>query len=530
MSASGRGFPDKVDKALTRYREEALRQKLIDDAVLAAVREDAGNVAGSPLDDHQANSAARFQEFPDTDESIAHSDYDPQPVPAKPLARSNQGYLEPHVAPALSTREARRRKAYRWLFVLVFFPLAGWIATRPVATEVELTAILVSYGAEVPVLSPVDGAIQRIPVQAESRVSRGQLLAQIEPSISASVLKAQRELVLARLKELSTEARLDGDPDLAYPADLIKGFPQIDVGPLFERARERLRDSEREESETLGPAEQAIESETAALKKVWVEKYAMEKRLNDIRGRRQNTASLVSQNVIFEDGIYTEQRLKTLRQTEQGISREFDALSDQEEQITARLRRLKEDLTQRQEALRARLRQQLEKDRSAVDEAMKGLEHLKAQNNVVELLATETGVFDPVPLLRTGTHVDQGDVLGVLRVPGNTGLIETPVAPREAQRIKVGQPVEVTLSALESNTELSFQGRVVSLLAQSPHAEGNMRQPRAQVEIDVKSDHPRAFELVPGMPGRVHIDTEGVAVWRFMWRKVERQIDAWLSP
>jgi len=526
MSGVQHGFPDKVTKALVRYREDTLRQKLISDA--AAAYDDQAAPAGARPNEadpryQQASAAAKAQWEEAAATQVWEDHTEAEVVSANPVMRRADAYLEPRagqqLGPQVLSREARRRKAYRWLLILIILPLAGWMATQPVGREKVLTAVLASYGDETAVFSPVDGTIRRIRVQADGRVARGQLLVQIEPDVSADLVRAQREWVSLRLKESAIKARLAGESDLAYPIDMANAYPDIDIGPLLERARERLRDGEREEAEILGATRESIEVEMAGLKKVWAEKYAVETRLGEVRDRVGYAENLLKQNVIFEDGVYTEQLIKNLKRKEQGITQEFIALSEQEEQINERLHGLKKTLADREANYRANLRQELAENRAAADRVMAQLADLKTHATMVELSATEAALFEPNRSLAVGGHVAQGDSVGVLRIPSEKGVVESPVSAHEAEQIEVGQAVTVTLSDQRRNSQMHFQGRVVSLLGNAPSQQAGEAPPqKIRVEFNAPQGDGRVIELVQGMPGRVRIDTEGEPAWRYGWR------------
>jgi membrane fusion protein len=285
--------------------------------------------------------------------------------------------------------------------------------------------------------------------------------------------------------------------------------------------RERLVDRLREDAQHWEPTQRAIDAALSERAEVRAERKAIENRLDKIRRQVGAAASLKKQNVIYEDGVYTEQLLQTLKRTQRDVRKELTSLSQEEERIDQRLSELNQELAERQRKHQAELRQQLEKHRSTADAVLAQIEELEAQVAVVNLNATATGLFEPNPALRLGGHVAREDAIGALLVPSDKGIVESQVSAQESKTIRVGQPVRVTLQHVKQDTRLRLHGRVVSLVSDASDSGPGGGQHRVRIEIDVPLHGNRpASGLSAGMPGSITIITGGEPIWRYTWRMV----------
>ncbi len=493
MPGVNRGFPDKVTKALARYRADAQAQGLIDRSGRTGVRDEGAGHVG------HAYAPARYE-----------------PPAAVPVHAYEAAAEVSDIAGGV-----RRRIGYRWLLVLLVLPVLGWLANLPVGKELTFAAVLTAYGDVVSVTSPVDGVVRRISIPSDRRVVQGQPLIEIDPEIPPGLVKLQHERVALALREAGLRARLAGERVLTYPSDLADAYPTVDIPPLLAIERERLVDRIREDAQHLQPTQRAIDAAMSERAEVRAEKKAIESRLDKIRRQVGAAASLKKQNVIYEDGVYTEQLLRTLKRTRSDIQQELTALGQDEERIDERLRELNNELTERQQQYQAGLRQQLEKHRSATDAVLAQLEELEAQVAVVKLNAMATGLFKPNPALQLGGHVDRGDAIGAVLVPSDQGIVESQVSAQESEAIRVGQPVRVTLQHLKQDTRLRLHGRVVSLVSDASDGGpgGGLHRVRIEIDVPLHANHP-ASELSAGMPGSITIVTGGEPIWRHTWRMV----------
>ena len=499
MSHAGRGFPDKVTKALARHRADAQYQRLLGGARQVVARDDDGTSSDRPqvgtldafVGDEDQSTRLRPAERP----KFVPQDYDNAPTDAR-----------------IITAQVVRRKSYRWLLTLTTLSLLAWIATRPVEKQLVISATLTASSDDLAISSPVDGFVRAILPPPGGWVMEGEPLIQIEPTQPAELSKLEREWVALKIREARLRARLDGKHMLTYPSNLADQFPKIDFGLLWEREQVRLNDSVAEESELLDPIQRSIEATLSELVKKQAEISAMQKRLAKVQGRQRNAAALKKKNVIYEDGVYTEQLLQTLKQARRDINRELTGLAEVEKQITAQLSSLRGELSQRQEDYQAKMRRQLEETLSVEDGLAARLQNLKAEHNLVAQNAAESGLFNPRPQLSVGQKVDRGETIGHLRVPGDNAIVEGNPPIYASERVQVGQTARVMLSAQGAQDTLVFGGRVVSLVSDE-------RAPRVRVEIDtpdLPGEHRSA--LVSGMTAQLDISTEGEPLWRHTWR------------
>jgi hypothetical protein len=127
-----------------------------------------------------------------------------------------------------------------------------------------------------------------------------------------------------------------------------------------------------------------------------------------------------------------------------------------------------------------------------------------------------------------GVQVARGDSIGLLRVPGETAVLEGPLAEHEAERVSVGQAVTVTLLDPKRNSELQLDGQVTSILSDAAQpVEGKNRSPRLRIEVNLPAQGGYGAELAQGMSGQVRIKTGGEMFWRWGWRALSSGLKEW---
>jgi multidrug efflux pump subunit AcrA (membrane-fusion protein) len=388
----------------------------------------------------------------------------------------------------------------------------AWAGARPVDKELVISATLTASSDDLAISSPVDGVIRSILPPSSRWVTKGEPVIQIEPVQSQELANLEREWVALKIREAGLRARLDGEHTLTFPSDLADQFPNTDVGQPWEREQVRLNDSIAEESVLLDPIQRSIEAAQSELVQKQAETSAMQKRLAKVQHRQRNAAALKKKNVVYEDGVYIEQLLQTLRQTRREINGELAGLVEAEGQINARLSTLKGDLSQRQQDYQARLRRQLEETLSNQDGLAARLQTLKAEPSLVVQDAAASGLFDPRPQLRIGEKIGRGEVIGHLRVPGDKAIAEGDPPLHSSERIRVGQQASVMLPGQGGQDTMLFGGRVVSLV-------GNEQARRVRIEIDAPDlTERRRSALVSGVTAQISVLTEGEPLWRHTWR------------
>jgi multidrug efflux pump subunit AcrA (membrane-fusion protein) len=505
MSHPAQGFPDKVTKALARHRADAHNQRLmLDKRQVVARNGDYPLPDGSHVGTFDPMAAAE-----DRSTRLRAADR-PNFIP--------QGYDNTPTDAPIITAQVVRRKPHRWLLALTALLILAWAGARPVEKELVISATLTASSDDLAISSPVDGVVRAILPPAGGWVTKGEHLIEIESTQAPELSKLEREWVALTIREAGLRARLDGKHTLTYPSDLAGQFPNMDFGPLWEREQVRLNDSIADESVLLDPIQRSIEDALSELVQKQAETAAMQNRLAKVRRRQRNAAALKKKNVIYEDGVYIEQLLQTLKQTRREIDRELAGLVEAEQQINARLGTLRDDLSQRQQDYQARLRRQLEETLSNQDGLAVRLQTLQAEHNLVAQDAAESGLFNPRPQLSIGKQVGKGEIVGRLRVPGDKAIIEGHPPTHSSGRVRVGQKASVTLPDQGGQNTQIFGGRVVSLV-------GSERARRVRVEIDTPDlNDRRRSELLSGVTAQLSILTDGEPLWRHIWRllKVER--------
>jgi multidrug efflux pump subunit AcrA (membrane-fusion protein) len=500
MSRAGHRFPDQVAKALARHRADAQHLLSIDRSREVVAHDDLNPAAPDFGTSHPVARAG----IPPLAERLADTAVI---VPA----RNDEASAD---APVVAARIVHRR-AYRWLLTLTALSALAWVAGRPVDKALTVGASWSVLSEDAAISSPVDGVVRAILVRPDAWVEQGQAVARIERRKSPELSRLEQDWASLKMQEARLRARIDGETALAYPADMADQFPSVDLGPLWQRERARWQDSVAEASELLDPIQESIEAAESELVKTQAETAALQRRLAKVRGRQRDARGLLKKHVVYEDGVYTEQLLQTLKQNRRDINRELAGLAAAEEQIRARLESLQDELSQRRQDLQAGLRRQLAATQAAENDTMARLRALQPAHTLVEQQAVASGVFKPRGQVMAGTAVSNGETIGHLRIPGDRAVVEGRVPDYLSERIGAGQPASVVRDGQPGEPPRIFAGRVVD----------EARSGRLRVEILVPDPADRQqTALLDGLPVRVEILTDGEPLWRHAWRLLHAEM------
>ena len=277
-----------------------------------------------------------------------------------------------------------RRSRLGWLVVLA----GASLAFVPVSRDLVLPAVVASYGEDRPVTSPTGGIVSAIRVVEGQKVEPGDFLLSIEPPTPEALLEARRNWNRLKWQEAQQLARLAGQTRLTRPTGMLvideavtdadqasseqervlaQGLAQDravnePLGPSIERleaalaglagqtrlmrstglltieansdtdeasaAQERLLVQGLEQDRAmLEPLTQSIERLEAALAEARAGRAATVEQLKTAEARLRKTEALRERNVIYDEGVYTEQLFDTLTQMTRDLRTE---MADQE--------------------------------------------------------------------------------------------------------------------------------------------------------------------------------------------------------
>ena len=396
----------------------------------------------------------------------------------RPLRGDDIAFL----SPLQQAQQHEPAHAATWAVYLMLAALVValvWAALAQVDMVTRAESRVIPVGREQVIASLEGGILRELKVREGEAVSAGQALALLDPT---RVEAQQNEGRLKRLALLATVARLQAEASgkpLVFPKELDE-VPQVVQGEKasFEARRRAL-------NEAVGSNQrnQALLEREVALAQSMSAKGLMSE-VEVMRLRRQ----------VNDLALVTQERVNRFRQ---------DA--------SAELVKTQTDLTMLGE-------QQVVRDdmlkRTTLTSPVRGLVKNIRMNTLGGVVSAGAPVMEIVPV-------------------GERVLVEARVLPADIGFVKVGQPVEIKLSAYEYTVYGSLKGTVLSI---SPDAlgdperaaqpEGTWYRALVRAETAALQVGERQFPVLPGMTGIAEIRTGQRTVLGFLLRPMMKSQEA----
>ena len=386
----------------------------------------------------------------------------------------------PYISAVSAAQVLEPAPAAMWAVYLMLAAICtalAWATVARVDIVAKSNARVVPEGREQVIASLEGGILRELLVREGQQVTPGQALALLDPTrVEAQQAEGQaRRLALkgtlARLHAEASGKRLVFPPDV--PPEVVQGESES-----FDARLHALSDAvetNRRSIALLGRELAMAESMAAKGLMSEVEVMRVRRQMNDLN-------------------LQTQERINRFRQEASAeLNRVRNELALQEEQMVVR-----------DDALR----------RTTLVSPVRGLVKQIRANTLGGVIAAGAPVMEIVPV-------------------GERVLVEARVKPADIGFVKVGQPVEIKLSAYEYTIYGSLKGTVQSI---SPDALGDPEraaQPegtwyRALVRADTAALQmgDRQFPVLPGMTGSAEIRTGQRTVLEFLLRPMLKSQEA----
>ena len=400
------------------------------------------------------------------------------------LAKGLQTADMPYVSPVAGAQVLEPAPAAMYAVYLMLLALAvalGWASVAQVDIVAKANGRVVPDGREQVIASLEGGILRELLVREGEQVSKGQSLALLDPTrVEAQQAEGQAKRLslrgtLARLQAEAAAKPLDFPQDL--PAEVIQG--ETESFDARHRALNDAVDTNRRSMALL--ARELAVAEGMAAKGLMSEVEVM-------RVRRQ----------INELSLQTQERINRFRQ---------DASSELV-RVRTELSMIEEQMVVRDDALR----------RSTLVSPVRGIVKQVRISTLGGVVAPAAPVMEILPL-------------------GEKVLVEARIRPADIGFVKVGQAVEIKLSAYEYTVYGSLKGVVQSI---SPDALGDPDREaatdgtwyRALVRAeggtlrDGRGKDDKPLQVLPGMTGSVEIRTGERSVLGFLLRPMLKTTEA----
>ena len=389
----------------------------------------------------------------------------------------------PYVSPVASAQIIEPAPAAMWavyLMLLALLVAVCWAAVAQVDIVTKANGRVVPDGREQIIASLEGGILRELLVRDGQQVTEGQALALLDPTrVEAQQAEGQakRQALRGTLARLQAEAA--GKPP-AFPDDLPDEIVHAETESFDARHR------------ALGDAVSTNQRSIALLSR----ELAMAESLSN-KGLMSEVEVMRVRRQANELNLQTQERINRFRQES----------SSEIVRVRTELSMIEEQMVVRDDALRR-----------------------------TTLVSPVRGVVKQIRINTLGGVVPAGAPIMELLPLGDKVLIEARVRPSDIGFVRVGQPVDVKLSAYEYTVYGSLKGTVQSI---SPDALGDperaatpdgtwyralIRAEGGQLQAVRKNDKP--LQVLPGMTGSVEIRTGQRSVLGFLLRPMLKSQEA----
>lgn len=380
-------------------------------------------------------------------------------------------------ADALDDRQIRRSARIVWIVAAAFVIFLAW------AYFARLDEVATGAGRVVPTsreqtIQSLDGGIlAKIMVEQDDTVTPGQIVAQLDPTRSASEMDesaVRYRAAQAKVARLEAEA---GQTALVFP-DALDDFPDL---------------------------------------------RAAERRLYDIRrGSLAQSLALVDESL----ALITE---------ELGIARSLLEVGAASNVEVIRLRRQQSELQLKKSEIRSEYMVQAREELAQTREGMESLSPvLRGQSfslDTLTLRAPVRGIVKSVEVSTIGGVVPPGGQVMTIIPIDDQLLIEARISPRDIAFIHPGQRATVKISAYDYAIYGGLEGKVTTISPDTiqDETDPNLFYYRVFVRTEqdaLTSKGGQEFRIVPGMIATVDVHTGSKTVLQYMMKPLNRAAEA----
>lgn len=386
----------------------------------------------------------------------------------------------------IGTRNTQRRptaRAERWLVWLIALFLAAFGVWAWIFELVEVSSgpgKVVPSSREQVIQSLEGGILATLEVREGDVVQEGQLLAQLDPTRSASnVDEAAARYHAALAASIRLRAELEEQEALTFPSKL-QGDAFADL-----RAAERA----------------LFESRRASL-------------LEALAGL-QDGLKLLEQEISITSNLQAA-----------GAASRVELIRLNREAVTTRLEiaRLKADY-------RVQASEELQKVNAEAEVQASIMRGRTDQLDRLTFQAPTRGIVKEVAVTTIGGVIQPGGQLMTIVPMDDQLLIEARISPRDIAFIHPGQSALVKISAYDYAIFGGLAGQVVTISPDSVRDEVRNDQFYYRVFIRTETDYltnavGATFPIVPGMVATVEIQTGGKTVWQYLIKPFNRASEA----
>lgn len=404
---------------------------------------------------------------------------------------------------AAATPDVRRvMRASLLLLVLGFGGLLFWAAITPIERAVVARGSLVAEGRRKSMILSEPGILQELLVREGQRVQAGQVLLRLDPTTAESnavQLRAQSRLLTARVARLRAEQQ--DQRQFSVPDEIMAAARADAALAALLNAEVRLFTARWEAFDSnLRVYERRVAVPREQLLAAGAQRAAAAARAASVRADLQGLRPLAQQGFARMREVRELERLEAQARGDMGLYAAQEAQFRQAiAQAEAELATLR--LTRAQDI--ARELQDAQQQMVEAEQRLVSAENIRARRDMV---ASEPGIVTDIRFVTPGSSITDGQPVLDLVPLDDRLVVEARVAPTDVEQLRVGQAVNVRLTALRQRTTPLLAGELTYVSADQQTDPQGVSFFLARAEIAAtEMERLPGLRLTAGMPTEIFV-------------------------
>lgn len=392
-------------------------------------------------------------------------------------------------------------------YATIFLLVGGsvfWASTAPIAGAAIAPGVVAAAGKNVLVQHLEGGIVREILVREGERVTAGQPLLILDPTVAEAQLnRLVNQLIAHKTKAKRLEAERDGLTELVIPEDIVADSRGFDLSGVVTEQRKEFEARLARYNAERGILGQRVQALGEAVVGLEAQKKAGEDQLAVVHDE------ILRKKELLDKGLTNRSEYTALLRSEAELIGQVGAIQSQ----------IASSATQTIEA-----RQQIERlTTTRVEQAVSELNTIRAAITDVEeqihaaedvlarsvVRAPTDGIVVRTAVNSPGSVARPGDAMIELLPTLRELIIEAHISPQDIDNVHIGQSAELMFSALNMRTTPRVPGSVTYVSADRliDQATGN---PYYTTRLEITENLPPEVapeQIYPGMPVETFIST-----------------------
>lgn len=399
-----------------------------------------------------------------------------------------------------------------FLFSFVFLGFGGWSYLAPLGSAAPAPGMLVVKSERQVVQHLEGGILEELFVRQGDRVESGQVLAKLDVTrVQANLDVSVSQLNLANAKITRLRAELAGAQEIIWPSSLTESN-NLRVSELID---EQLTLFNKRRA-SLGGELSILERRVAQLKS----------RIGGLEDSRITRLELLqsfetefeSQSQLLSEGFVDDSKVRGLERKVVELRGAIQKIGSDIQSSEIQIGETELQIIQRTSVYDTEVQTQLAELHSIRIEVQENMRVTRDKLSRAEIKAPASGVILTIDVTTTGGVVPSGKPFITLVPNEDELMIEAQISPNDIDRVSTGQDAEVQFSSFDQNAIPKTYGMVESISADALVDRNNgISYYQAKLSIpDSELSKLAGYDLVPGMPVNVLIQTGERTLWQYL--------------